>query len=304
MTEQPSEQELLIRASNGDPDSFMKLCEAYMPQVHALCRGMVPGHSRVDSADLVDGVWFEVFTRVRNGKFDPNLGSFQAWLHVVARRVVMDMVGRDRKRKKIREAQEQLDDAAPEKLERTETWEAIQQALAELTPRESTVVRLFIDGVSTSEIAKQLSLSTTSVRKIKHRALKSVRAKLTSMGFGPEAISNPPVKQELPPEAGHKKILPLKGEADPVIPLREKAEEIPDEPLPLTTAKQKASDHAQDRLVLRACISEFAPEDEVVEELVNLYRTLNAYHIACGGSGLVIDDWQSFVRGLQEAGVF
>jgi RNA polymerase sigma factor (sigma-70 family) len=69
-------------------------------------------------------------------------------------------------------------------------------------------------------------------------------------------------------------------------------------------AKERASFQSESRLVLRACISEFAPEDEVVEELVNLYRALNAYHIACGGSGLVIDDWQSFVRELQEAGVF
>jgi RNA polymerase sigma-70 factor (ECF subfamily) len=58
-----------------------------------------------------------------------------------------------------------------------------------------------------------------------------------------------------------------------------------------------------DRLVLRAYLSEYAPEDEVVEELVNLYRALNAYDIACGGSGLVIDDWQLFVRQHEPAEV-
>ena len=34
----------------------------------------------------------------------------------------------------------------------------------------------------------------------------------------------------------------------------------------------------------------------MIAGLVELYRALNAYHIACGGSGLVIDDWEVFVR--------
>jgi hypothetical protein len=48
----------------------------------------------------------------------------------------------------------------------------------------------------------------------------------------------------------------------------------------------------EERLVLRVQVGEFAPEDEVVDELVRLCRALSAYHIACGGNGLVVDDWQ------------
>ena len=49
-------------------------------------------------------------------------------------------------------------------------------------------------------------------------------------------------------------------------------------------------------LKLRVCLSEFAQADEVATELILLCQDLNAYDIACGGKGFVIDDWQMFVR--------
>ncbi|MBP0022309.1 MAG: pentapeptide repeat-containing protein [Cyanobacteria bacterium SBLK] len=35
--------------------------------------------------------------------------------------------------------------------------------------------------------------------------------------------------------------------------------------------------------------------DAIAWELANLCKALNAYHIACGGNGLTIDDWNAFV---------
>jgi hypothetical protein len=60
-----------------------------------------------------------------------------------------------------------------------------------------------------------------------------------------------------------------------------------------TTSATQDESH---RLIIHADIGEFVPEDETVEGLINLYRSLNAYHIALGGSGLVIDDWQILTR--------
>jgi hypothetical protein len=68
----------------------------------------------------------------------------------------------------------------------------------------------------------------------------------------------------------------------------------------LSSITMSASAEAEQpgKLRIRAIVSEFSPEDEVVEELVGLYRELNAYHIACGGAGLVIEDWQILVPEL------
>ena len=46
------------------------------------------------------------------------------------------------------------------------------------------------------------------------------------------------------------------------------------------------------RLVLEAEVDESADTEEVADALANLCFALNAYHIAAGGNGLAIDEWQ------------
>jgi len=46
------------------------------------------------------------------------------------------------------------------------------------------------------------------------------------------------------------------------------------------------------RLVLEAEVDEFADTEEVADALANLCYALNAYHVAAGGNGLAIDEWQ------------
>ena len=48
-------------------------------------------------------------------------------------------------------------------------------------------------------------------------------------------------------------------------------------------------------LILEAEVSEYADTEEVAEALADLGYALNAYHIASGGNGLVIDEWEVFV---------
>ena len=62
-----------------------------------------------------------------------------------------------------------------------------------------------------------------------------------------------------------------------------------------TTELPLLSDACPERLVLRVTVGEFAPIDEVADELVNLYRALNEAHIAGGGQGLIVDDWELFI---------
>lgn len=74
----------------------------------------------------------------------------------------------------------------------------------------------------------------------------------------------------------------------------------------LRTAVELTSNHDQhiegrkerdldERLLLRFYVPEFVSKEDVVDPILKLYRALNRYHIACGGSGFTIDDWQTFV---------
>ncbi len=71
-------------------------------------------------------------------------------------------------------------------------------------------------------------------------------------------------------------------------------------PRPQQGSTEKHSLASQSRLVIRAEIGGFTPEEEAAEQLARLVRALNAYHIAAGGSGLVIDDWQMLSRQPEE----
>ena len=71
-----------------------------------------------------------------------------------------------------------------------------------------------------------------------------------------------------------------------------------EESQPATASAKKAEERSAEnieRLVLNVSVSEFSPEDEVAEGIVELYRALSAYYIASEGRGLVIDDWKNLV---------
>jgi RNA polymerase sigma factor (sigma-70 family) len=61
----------------------------------------------------------------------------------------------------------------------------------------------------------------------------------------------------------------------------------------------EGSEKVAKHLVLNIDIHNDSPTDEVALELSNLCKAINAYHIACGGSGLTIDEWNLLVRSLQ-----
>lgn len=46
---------------------------------------------------------------------------------------------------------------------------------------------------------------------------------------------------------------------------------------------------------LEVVMSEHAQIDLASQELAKLCEALNAYHIACGGNGLTLDDWETLV---------
>ena len=46
-----------------------------------------------------------------------------------------------------------------------------------------------------------------------------------------------------------------------------------------------------------------AEPNEVANELATLCKALNAYHIACGGNGLEIDDWETLIAVRELVGV-
>ncbi|MEM9149368.1 MAG: hypothetical protein AAGB19_02800 [Cyanobacteria bacterium P01_F01_bin.3] len=57
------------------------------------------------------------------------------------------------------------------------------------------------------------------------------------------------------------------------------------------------------RLNISVEVSDDASVDDAAKEIAALCQALNAYHIACGGKGLTIDDWESLVLNKAFVGV-
>lgn len=63
---------------------------------------------------------------------------------------------------------------------------------------------------------------------------------------------------------------------------------------PVNGEDTSVREHPEHGLRLSVFLPEFVDTDEASEKLLDLIRAMNAYHIACGGSGLEIEDWQMF----------
>ena len=61
--------------------------------------------------------------------------------------------------------------------------------------------------------------------------------------------------------------------------------------------------NADKQLILSVDVSSDASTDAVALELANLCKAISAYHIACDGTGLAVDDWEIQVLARQLVGV-
>ena len=60
---------------------------------------------------------------------------------------------------------------------------------------------------------------------------------------------------------------------------------------------------ADEHLNLTIEIDENVSTEEVAKELATLCKALNAYHIACGGNGFEIADWETLIAVRESVGV-
>jgi Protein of unknown function (DUF1257) len=71
----------------------------------------------------------------------------------------------------------------------------------------------------------------------------------------------------------------------------------------LEVERSKSEAKRPEWMVLDIDLSKETPTDAVALEIAQLCKAINAYHIACGGTGLVIDEWELLVLARQLVGV-
>lgn len=134
---------------------------------------------RPDVADeIVQEVWLIAVRRIR--QFEPDRGSFAAWLRGIAANVL-----KNHRRKKVPGASGELKDlsepalsaTAHDALDRRDDADRIAEALTALPDRYEAVLRAkYLDQLSMAEIARGWNESTKTIESLLTRAREAFRA--------------------------------------------------------------------------------------------------------------------------------
>jgi RNA polymerase sigma-70 factor (ECF subfamily) len=162
--------ELIARFRAGDESAVRDLYREYGSAMLAIARRIVGDRS------LAEEVTQQAFLQAWRAaaSFDPDrpLGP---WLHTIARRVAIDVLRRESRRRA--EALDSLSDRDPvlrlDGADIEETWRRwqVRHAISELPADEAEVVRLqHLQGFTHAEIADRLAVPLGTVKSRSHRA--------------------------------------------------------------------------------------------------------------------------------------
>ena len=176
-----SDNFLLQQLHAGDEASFALLFQRHYERVYGLLFRLVG--NRAEAEDLAQEVFLKLYRQPLLGRPDDNVGG---WLYRVATNLGYNAI-RDRKRRQEREhllilAQPDGAEGPQQAAERREARERVQQALAELKPRQVQLLLLRQMGFSYADLADLCEVAPGSVGKLLQRAAEAFRQAYARLG--------------------------------------------------------------------------------------------------------------------------
>jgi RNA polymerase sigma-70 factor, ECF subfamily len=195
-TDPTGDIDLIKRAQAEDIDAFCKLAERYARRIHLLashyCR------NAQDAEDLSQEVWLKAYRALRSFRCD---SSFYTWL----RRITINSFLNHRRTSFFRRHGQttavqllpidselfEANSASPETIYNKLLFENVVNALGELTPSQRLAFLLrHYEGMSYEEIANAMNCSVGTVKKGVARAIRKLRARLSSDPTPAEALTD------------------------------------------------------------------------------------------------------------------
>jgi RNA polymerase sigma-70 factor (ECF subfamily) len=188
------EAALALSASRGDHQAFARLVDAHKRVVYGLCLRLLGDGE--EARDAAQETFVRAFTALH--AFDP-AQPFAPWVLRIARNHCLDQLrrrtperqhlpldGADADGEPRREYADPEAPRADEALERAETRNALQVAVAALPPNYREVVHLFhVEHLSYKEIAAAMDVPIGTVMTWLHRARGSLRQALAGKEVAP-----------------------------------------------------------------------------------------------------------------------
>jgi RNA polymerase sigma-70 factor (ECF subfamily) len=168
------EQIWVLRAQNGDKESFEMLVDAYDRRLLYFVRRFE--HDVDKAMDLVQEVWLTVYRKI--GKLN-SPDRFRTWLYRIAHAKVATRIRRDMRETKANlstrtKTAESADGRQSEK--RIGNAELVHLALERISPQHREVLALrFLEDMQLKEIAEILKCSIGTIKSRMHYAKQSFR---------------------------------------------------------------------------------------------------------------------------------
>ncbi len=172
------EEIALVRRAQAERSAFSALYERYAPRIFTYL------YYRTGSAQDAEDLTARVFLRAlrRLDDYEPRGGGFGPWLFTIAHNLLANWYrDRGRRRDEPLEAAPLIADErdTATHLEQWEEAEAVQRAVASLSPERQQLIRLkYVDGRSNREIGEAMGKSEGAVKSALFRALAALRRSL------------------------------------------------------------------------------------------------------------------------------
>lgn len=176
-----NEKDLLMRVSHGDREAFRILYTSSYPHVQRYISLFEP------SPDILDELTQDVFVRIWEKRARlAAVESYRGYLFLLTRNVVFNFIRALKVRQKVRELDETIstgDSELENELLFKQYYRIVLEAIAKLSPGKRKVLKMSIDdGLTLDEIAAELRISRSGVKKQLYPAMAFVRQYLRDHG--------------------------------------------------------------------------------------------------------------------------
>ena len=193
LLEREDDVQLIHKILSGDDAAFSILVNKYQKSVHALAWQKIKDFHYAE--EIMQDTFLKAYQKLPTLR-DPN--QFGSWLHVIANRLCIDWLRKQKRRQDQKLVMQSLEDTRPEEIEessytqhvleqrmieRTECYHEFSEKLLEKLPeKERAVVTLFyLDEMSTKEIGKSMGVSVNTITSRLQRARKRLQTDQESL---------------------------------------------------------------------------------------------------------------------------
>ena len=180
----PSEQELIVKAKNGDHDALTQIVSDCW---HPLYRFISYKTGKPEEAqDIVQETFFRAFRSLSS--YQVTETKFSTWLGRIAANLITDAWRKQGRTPELRNLDEARNKSSggsdpAEQVIQAETREKLAALIQELPPEQRQVIEMrILAGLSLKEAATAMNKSEAAVKMLQQRALKALRAKMLEQG--------------------------------------------------------------------------------------------------------------------------